>query len=108
VKFDNRWKIAGGVQYTPDPRGSYLRRVQYRAGAYFNHDYQMVGDNSVRETGVSAGLGLPISSGKTVLNLGFEYKHRQAHPDPLVKESYFNITFGLNFNEMWFWRNKIR
>ena len=27
--------------------------------------------------------------------------------DPLIKENYFNITLGLNFNEMWFRKSKI-
>lgn len=108
TRFDNRWKIAAGVQYTPNPRGSYWQRIQYRCGGYYNHDYLMIGDNNVREHGMSVGFGLPAPAGKTVINLGFEYKRRQANPDPLVKETYFNITLGVNFNEMWFWRNKIR
>lgn len=108
VKFDNRWKIAAGLQYTPKVRGSYWQRINYRVGGFFNHDYIMVGDNNVREYGVSAGFGLPVNRLKTVINIGFEYKHRQAHPNPMVKEDYFNITLGVNFNEMWFWRNKIR
>lgn len=108
VKFDNRWKIAAGLQYTPKVRGSYWQRINYRVGGFFNHDYIMVGDNNVREYGVSAGFGLPVNRLKTVVNIGFEYKHRQAHPNPMVKEDYFNITLGVNFNEMWFWRNKIR
>lgn len=108
TSFDNRWKIACGMQYTPNPRGSYVQRISYRCGGYFNHDYLTVGSNNVREHGVSMGFGLPAPAGKTVINLGFEYKRRQAHPDPLIKESYFNITLGVNFNEMWFWRNKIR
>ena len=33
--------------------------------------------------------------------------HRQAHPNPLVKENYLNITIGVNFNEMWFRQSKI-
>lgn len=108
VKFDNRWKVAAGLQYTPKVRGSYWQRINYRVGGFFNHDYIMVGDNNVREYGISAGFGLPVNRLKTVVNIGFEYKHRQAHPSPMVKEDYFNITLGVNFNEMWFWRNKIR
>lgn len=108
TRFDNRWKIACGLQYTPNPRGNYWQRINYRCGGYYNHDYLTIGDNSVREHGMSVGLGLPAPAGKTVINLGFEYKRRQANPDPLVKETYFNITLGVNFNEMWFWRNKIR
>ncbi len=108
TKFDNRWKVAVGLQYTPKERGTYLQRINYRLGGFFNHDYVMVGENNVREYGVSAGVGLPVNRLKTVINLGLEYRHRQAHPNPLVKENYFNITLGVNFNEMWFWRNKIR
>lgn len=67
----------------------------------------MVGTNHVREYGVSCGFGLPTLSTKTVINLGFEYRHRQATPNPLVKENYFNITLGINFNELWFLKRKI-
>lgn len=27
---------------------------------------------------------------------------------PLVKENYFMVTLGVNFNELWFWRNKLK
>lgn len=108
TRMADRYKIAAGLQWTPNPRGSYFRRVQYRMGGYFNRDYLMIHDNNVHEYGASLGLGLPAPGSKTVVNLGFEYKHRQAHPNPLLKENYFNITIGVNFNEMWFWRNKIR
>ena len=68
----------------------------------------MVGDNRVREYGLSLGFGLPALGSKTVINLGFEYRSRRAHPQPLLKESYFNIRLGINFNELWFFQNKIR
>ena len=57
---------------------------------------------------MSFGLGLPAPSAKTMVNLAFEYRHRQATPAPLVKENYFMVTVGVNVNELWFWRNKIR
>lgn len=108
VAFDNRWKIAVGVSYTPNVRGNYLQRMTYRMGGHFNHDYIMVGKNNVKDYGVSVGFGLPAPSSKTVINIGFEYKHRAAYPANLISENYFNITVGVNFNEMWFWQNKIR
>ncbi len=107
-RFDNRWKVGLGAQYTPKLRGNYVQRINYRAGAYFNHDYLVVQGNNVREWGVSCGFGLPAPGQKTVINLGFQYLKRQAHPNPLLKESYFQITLGVNFNEMWFWKSKIR
>lgn len=107
-EFDNRWKAALGVQYIPSPRGSYAQRIRYRAGLYANHDYLMVRGNNVREYGATIGLGLPIPNFKTMINIGFEYKHRQAYPAALVKEDYINLTVGINFNEVWFRTSKLR
>lgn len=108
LSMDNRTRFALGAQYTPKPRGNYVQRIQYRLGAYTCHDYLEIKGNNVREHGVSMGFGLPTPGGnKTMVNLGFEWKHRQAHPNPLIKEDYFNITLGINFNERWFHKLKI-
>ena len=64
--------------------------------------------NSVRDYGVGVGVSLPVPNGKTLINLGVEYKRRESSPSKLVTEDYLNITFGVTFNEMWFWQNKIR
>lgn len=108
TQFANRWRLGAGVSYVPDPRGSYLKRMTYRAGGYYNRDYIMVEGNNVRDFGVSCGLGFPAAGGKTIINLGFDYISRQATPDPLLKEQYFNVTLGINFNQVWFFKNKLR
>ena len=108
TRIDDRWKVAVGASYQPDPRGSYFKRMSYRAGAFYNRDYIMVGDNHVRDYGISCGVGFPAHSSKTIINLGFEYKQRQATPNPLLKENYFNLTLGVNFNGTWFYRNKLK
>lgn len=68
----------------------------------------MVEGNHVRDYGISCGFGLPAASEKTVINLGFEYINRQATPNPLLKEQYFHVTLGINFNQVWFFQNKLR
>jgi long-subunit fatty acid transport protein len=108
TELDNRWKTAVGLQYQHNPRGNYFQRMRLRAGGYYSHDYLVVKGNNVKEYGASVGFGLPVNGFKTLINLGFEWKHRQATPNPLIKENYFNITLGVNFNEMWFWHNKLR
>lgn len=108
TRFADRYSVNFGGEYTHSQRGAYWQRIAYRAGAFFNRDYMMVGDNHVREYGVSVGFGLPALASKTIINLGFDYRHRQATPNPLLKESYFNIRLGINFNELWFFQNKIR
>ena len=109
-KFSDRWKINAGLQFTPRPRGNYLQRIQYRAGAFYTHDYLTVRGNNVREYGASIGFGLPTANSmmlRSVVNLSLEYRHRQASPRALIKEDCIMITLGINFNEMWFFQSKI-
>ena len=109
TKWNDRWKIAAGLSYTPNPRGSYLKRMTYRMGGYYNNDYMTVNGNDVRDYGVGIGFSFPALAGnKTLVNLGIEWKHRYTAPTNLIKEDYLNITLSVNFNEMWFWKNKIR
>ncbi len=109
TKWNDRWKVAAGVSYTPNPRGSYLKRMTYRMGAFYNNDYMNVNGNDVKDYGVGIGFSFPALSGnKTLVNLGLEWKHRYTTPNSLINENYLNITLSVNFNEMWFWKNKIR
>ena len=105
--YADRSKYALGLQYVPDFRGSYFKRVNYRLGAYWSDDYLKLRGNQLREYGVTAGFGFPVPEFKTTVNLGIEWMHRQAHPNPLIKENYLSITIGVNFNEMWFQQSKL-
>ena len=112
TKFDNRWRIGAGVSYIPNPHGGYFKRITYRAGGFYNRDYVMVKSkdtyNNVRDYGFSCGFGFPTVKSKNVINLGFEYHHRQSTPNALLTEQYFNITLGINFNGLWFFQPKLR
>ena len=108
LQFNDRWKLGLGVQYTPNKRGSYLGAMSFRAGAFFNHDYMVYDGSKLRDYGFSVGVGLPAPNSKTTVNLGVEWRHREATPTPLISENYLNITLGVNFNELWFWKSRIR
>ena len=107
-KFDNRWKAAAGLQFSPNRRGSYLGAMAFRVGAFYNHDYQNIVGNNVRDYGATVGVGLPVPAGKTTVNVGLEWRHRTSAPIAMITEDYLNITLSVNFNELWFWKNKIR
>lgn len=109
TKWNNRWKVAAGMSYLPNPRGNYFKRMTYRLGAFYNNDYMNVNGNDVRDYGLGLGFSFPALAGnKTLVNLGVEWRHRYTAPTNLLKEDYLNITVSVNFNEMWFWKNKIR
>lgn len=107
TRFADRYRIGLGGMFTPNTRGTYAKRIQYRAGFFYNRDYIMFGDNHVRDFGASLGVGLPVPGFKSIISVGLEYRHRQAYPSALVKEDYLNITIGINFNEMWFRKSKL-
>lgn len=106
-RFADRYRFALGGEYRHRERGNYLERMHFRLGASYNRDYVMVGTNNVRDYGVSCGVGFPTPIGKTLINLGFEWRHREAYPRDLIRENRFTFTLGINFNELWFFQNKI-
>lgn len=106
--FSNRMKVAAGLEFVPKIRGSYMERVNYRVGGWFCNDYLNIAGNRVKEYGVSCGFGFHTPQDKTMINLGLEWRHRTSSPVVMISENYFNITLGLNFNELWFWQRKIR
>lgn len=108
MQFDDRWKLAAGIQYSPNKRGSFFGAMSFRAGAFYNHDYLNYNGNNVRDYGASIGVGLPAPNSKTTVNLGLEWRHRETSPVQLITENYLNITLGVNFNELWFWKSRIR
>lgn len=108
MDFKNRLKVAAGFEFVPKVRGTYMQRVAYRLGGYFCNDYLNIMGNRTREYGVTCGFGFHTPQDKTIINVGFEWKHRTTSPTVLISENYFNITLGLNFNELWFWQRKIR
>lgn len=108
MHFADRSRYAIGGEWVPKVRGSYMQRNAYRIGAYYCDDYLRLQGNRVREYGVTAGIGLNAPSDKTMINIGLEWKQRRAYPNALISENYFNITVGVNFNELWFWKRKIK
>lgn len=108
MDFNDRTKIAVGAEFVPKLRGNYGERIAYRLGGYFSNDYLNINGNKVKEIGVTCGAGFPTPEGKTQINLGLEWKKRYASPNKLIGENYLNITLGVNFNEVWFWKRKIR
>lgn len=107
IHFADRQKIAVGGEYAHNVRGSYLERMPWRLGAFYTDDYLKIDGNTMKEYGVSLGTGFTAPGGKTMINLGFEWRHRQTSPVNMLSENYFNIMLGVNFNEVWFFKRKI-
>lgn len=115
--YNNRSKIAAGVEYTPDHIGrNFFKRISYRAGAYYNSPYIKIPNDANRssfsdgakEIGVTAGLGFPLSlfQRNTVLSITGQYVNLSPSNSNLMSENRFVLKIGLTLNEPWFmkWR----
>lgn len=107
MHFSDRRKVAVGGEYTHNIRGSYLERMPFRLGAFYTHDYLRIQGNDMKEYGVSLGTGFAAPKGKTMINFGLEWRHRNSSPVNLLTENYFNIMVGVNFNEVWFFKRRL-
>jgi hypothetical protein len=108
VAFENATRFVFGGYYIPKYNSftSYLSRVVYRAGFRFENTGLIVQDQSIQDYGMTFGLGMPLGGALSKINVGFEYGQRGTTQQNLVKESYFNISIGLTFNDRWFIRSK--
>ena len=104
----NRMKLSLGAEYTHDPRGRrYIDRMSWRLGASCNTSYAKINSRQAGDFSITCGLGLPLRTSKTIINVNFEYGNAGGLMATL-KENYFK--FGLNFslNETWFVKAKVR
>lgn len=105
-QFNNRLKVAVGAEFRPKTMGSYIERINYRAGLFYNRSYLKIDGNDMNEIGATCGFGFPLATDKSVVNVAFEYINRRCSPVKLITEDHFRISVSLTFNEMWFWQRK--
>jgi hypothetical protein len=81
--------------------------MSWRIGANYNNSYAKINGKQAGDFSITFGLGLPLRTSKTVINVNFEYGNAGGMTAAL-KENYFK--FGLNFslNETWFVKAKVR
>jgi hypothetical protein len=119
--FRDRKRFAVGAEYIPDALGrAFFRRVKYRLGAHAANSYALTDvagqkeKHGYNEYGVSFGFGLPIRTGfsgddnRSAINLAVQYVTVRPEVAGMVAEDYFRFTLNFTFNEMWFYKLKMR
>jgi len=107
VEFENATSVSIGGFFIPkyNSFSSYLKRVVYRSGIRFENTGLKVNNQSIKEFGISFGLGLPVGSGRDFFsnaNLGIEIGQRGTTSANLVKENFVNFQLSLSLNDRWF------
>lgn len=114
--FTNRYRVGGGIEYIPGhSERSFTKRMRYRVGGHYGNSYQQVNVSELKlsnagykEYGASIGFGLPLIDNRSFLNLSFEYTRVKPQERTMIDEQYFRVTVNYTFNEMWFYKFKMK
>jgi hypothetical protein len=111
----NRQKFSLGVEYIYRPNGTrYVDRMRWRLGASYANSYYKYYDSSLgkysntRDIAITCGIGFPLRTTKTMVNINFEYGNIGLPSHAALQENYFKIGINLTLNEMWFFKQKIQ
>ncbi|HEX2920067.1 MAG TPA: hypothetical protein VHO50_02760 [Bacteroidales bacterium] len=102
-------KLMFGVEYTPEKYSnlSRLKRVDYRLGGHIGKSYVTYNGAQVKETGISAGFGIPMMRSLSEVNIYFDYTIRTGSAAAgLYNERYFTVGASMNLFDRWFLRPK--
>jgi len=109
--LENSNSLSIGGQFNPNSNSlhSYLDVVDYRLGAHFDKTYVVVNNQSINQTGITFGLGLPLiakNGSFYKVNISGEVGQRGTLSNSLVKETYFNLHLSFMLNDRWFVKYK--
>ena len=85
---------------------SSLKRFVYRSGIYFEKTGLIINNQSIKELGMTFGVGIPIGSMFSNLNFALEVGKRGTTDANLVEEKFMNLKMSLSLNDRWFVKRK--
>jgi hypothetical protein len=93
-----------GAEYQPDASAirGYHKLMTYRVGGYYSNSYLKVNDYQLTDYGITFGIGLPVRTLKSSLNVAFTLGTRGTTEYNLVKENYGIVTFNVTLHDLWF------
>lgn len=108
VTFEDASKLSIGGFYIPEYNSfsNYWKRATYRAGLRFENTGLNINNQSIKEFGMSFGVGLPVGNVFSNANLGLEFGQRGTTNANLVKENFVSFQLSLSLNDRWFVKRK--
>jgi len=97
-----------GASYIPNRNDIryYARRIEYRAGAFYDKMYYTVNGLDVNAFGLTFGAGFPINKQRNYLNFAVELGQKGSTNSNLIRERFINFTFGVNIFDIWFVKHR--
>lgn len=108
--FDEEYKNSEtyslGVEFIPNKRSlrSYLSVVSYRFGVHYADSYIKIGNESIKDYGLSIGFGFPLRRSATNLNVSFDFGRRGENT--ILEENYAKLSLSFSLFSVWFYKQK--
>ncbi|MBM4161906.1 MAG: hypothetical protein FJ217_12520 [Ignavibacteria bacterium] len=104
AELRNSTRVGVGFESLPQREtASFLQRVAYRAGFYYNSTYYTFNNSPVDEWFVTGGFGVPIGP-EARINIGLHLGFRGTTSNNLQRDTIFRLSLSLSANEAWFIR----
>jgi hypothetical protein len=108
TSYEDGSTLSFGGYFIPDYSSfkSVLNRIVYRSGIYFEKTGLIINDQSIKEFGMTFGVGIPVGNMFSNLNLALEVGRRGTTEANLVEEKFANFKMSLSLNDRWFIKRK--
>ncbi|MFV9551880.1 hypothetical protein [Algibacter sp. PT7-4] len=110
IKYEDAYSFAIGGFYIPQYNSfrNYLKRMVYRAGFRTEETGLNINGESIKEFGISFGVGIPVGDARLLsnANLGFEIGQRGTKNSNLIQENFISLQLSLSLNDRWFQKRK--
>jgi len=108
VRYEKYQKYAVGGYYIPNYTSfsNYFSRITYRGGFKYEKIGLIINNESIKDVGMTLGLGVPIPGSFSNVNFGVEFGKRGTVSSNLVQENYVNFSVSFSFNDRWFIKSK--
>ncbi|QXP61101.1 hypothetical protein [Olleya sp. HaHaR_3_96] len=106
--FEDASKLSLGGFYIPEYNSfsKYWKRMTYRAGMRFENTGLNINNETIKEFGMSFGVGIPVGNVFSNANVGLEFGKRGTTNANLVKENFVSLQLSLSLNDRWFQKRK--
>jgi hypothetical protein len=77
-----------------------------QTGLYYENSYLQINGKQIKDYGITAGFGVNSIKSPLAYNIIFQYGIRGTTQNDLIRENYADVTFVMNFGQIWFTKGK--
>ena len=107
--LNDRMRFSAGAEWIPQSGGgSYLKRITYSAGLFYEKDYLNVAQTSFHRMGMDVGLAFPVKKNKSKIGVCLETGlFAPVGGEEGIREQYYRFTVHVQLHEKWYQHRKL-